>query len=274
LYYLPVLFLAFLPWSFPLGWGLARVVGRLFHRRAAADPAAEFLAIWLLVPLVFFSLIRTKLPGYILPIFPAAAILTAREWEKNASGRPARRGGFRIACALGAASLPGVALALPFLLQHRYGIPPKQGWIFPLASFTLAALAVGSALAPRGKLRSVWWTAAAALFVLGFVRFAIVPVAPYESMREMTALLLAKREAGFPVALAGGHLKGTFFYTACSVPMPRDINDLLRPEWGPPLFCLVKDRYRLDLEGWARRGGFDLTTVERRGSLSMVEVSR
>ena len=104
--------------------------------------------------------------------------------------------------------------------------------------------------------------------------FAIIPVAPYESMREMTARLLEKRDAGFPVALAGGHLKGTFFYTACSVPMPRDINDLPRPEWGPPLFCLVKDRYRLDLEGWARRGGFDLTTVERRGSLSMVEVSR
>ncbi len=38
---------------------------------------ARFALAWLLVPLVFFSFSGSKLPGYILPALPAAAILTA-----------------------------------------------------------------------------------------------------------------------------------------------------------------------------------------------------
>jgi 4-amino-4-deoxy-L-arabinose transferase-like glycosyltransferase len=56
-------------------------------RRSAEDavPAATeaddglnaFLIVWVLVPIVFFSISRSKLPGYILPSIPPAAILTA-----------------------------------------------------------------------------------------------------------------------------------------------------------------------------------------------------
>jgi hypothetical protein len=94
-------------------------------------------------------------------------------------------------------------------------------------------------------------------------------------MREMTGRLLTLRDAGYPVALVGEHLKGTLFYTDCSVPHPREINDLPRPQArGGPVFCLVKERFRPDLEGWASRGRFTLRTVVSRGPLSLVEVSR
>jgi 4-amino-4-deoxy-L-arabinose transferase-like glycosyltransferase len=36
-----------------------------------------FLLLWLAIPLVFFSLAATKLPGYILPIVPAGALLVS-----------------------------------------------------------------------------------------------------------------------------------------------------------------------------------------------------
>ena len=122
-------------------------------------------------------------------------------------------------------------------------------------------------------MRSGWWVAAGGVFVLGLVRFAILPAEPYESMREMTGRLTALRDAGHSVALSGAHLKGTLFYTGCSVPHPRDINDLPRPGTGSSLFCLVKERFRPDLEAWASRGRFTLRTVESRGPLSLVEVS-
>jgi 4-amino-4-deoxy-L-arabinose transferase-like glycosyltransferase len=41
------------------------------------DGLTSFLFIWTLVPIVFFSISRSKLPGYILPAIPAAALLTA-----------------------------------------------------------------------------------------------------------------------------------------------------------------------------------------------------
>ena len=47
---------------------------------AAASPAdgfSLFLLLWTLLPIVFFSISRSKLPGYILPAVPGAALLTA-----------------------------------------------------------------------------------------------------------------------------------------------------------------------------------------------------
>ena len=45
--------------------------------RVSASPLRLFAFAWLLVPLVFFSVSGSKLPGYILPALPAALILTA-----------------------------------------------------------------------------------------------------------------------------------------------------------------------------------------------------
>src|SRR5207249_4342290 len=49
-----------------------------------------FLLLWILLPLLFFSISHSKLVPYIFPIFPPLAILLgrhlAKRWE-NASGR-------------------------------------------------------------------------------------------------------------------------------------------------------------------------------------------
>ena len=84
-YYLPVLLLAFLPWSLFLPWAIRSLWKRDWEEKA-------FLFCWAVIPLVFFSLLSTKLPHYILPIFPALALITARAlylaWdEKDCSPR-------------------------------------------------------------------------------------------------------------------------------------------------------------------------------------------
>ena len=44
-----------------------------------------FLALWALIPIVFFSLSRSKLPGYILPSIPALLILAAVAVHRRAA---------------------------------------------------------------------------------------------------------------------------------------------------------------------------------------------
>ncbi|MCI0568534.1 MAG: glycosyltransferase family 39 protein [Acidobacteria bacterium] len=274
-YYLPVFLIAFLPWSFPFAVALGRASRRVWKEglRASA-PEDLFLLIWFIAPFLFYSAIATKLPGYLLPVFPPAALILSREWDLEEAAARRRAGGpFRLACALGVLALPGVALAVPFLLQYRYEIQPERVWLFPAAAFLTALAAALSVLLPRARFRGMLMVTAAAIFSVGLVQFVVIPVEPYESMKGMTVKLLKRRQAGFPVALAGPHLKGTYFYTGCSVPNPRDLKNLPRPGPGLPLYCLVKDRFRRDLENWASRGRFHLREVRRSGSLALLEVS-
>jgi len=67
-YYAPLLLVGLAPWT-PL---IALVRPRLFR-----DVRARFLLVWFLWGLIFFSASRNKLPGYVLPLMPAAAALLA-----------------------------------------------------------------------------------------------------------------------------------------------------------------------------------------------------
>jgi 4-amino-4-deoxy-L-arabinose transferase-like glycosyltransferase len=66
-FYVPVLIAGFFPWS-PL-------LLLLFERRIYKDARLTFLLSWLVWGFVFFSVSRNKLPGYLLPLMPAAAAL-------------------------------------------------------------------------------------------------------------------------------------------------------------------------------------------------------
>jgi 4-amino-4-deoxy-L-arabinose transferase-like glycosyltransferase len=89
-YYLPVFLLAAMPWTLFAVPALIDAGGNTWKRwRANPEPMTidadaqvddglpSFLFIWIVVPIVFFSISRAKLPGYILPSIPAAALLTA-----------------------------------------------------------------------------------------------------------------------------------------------------------------------------------------------------
>jgi 4-amino-4-deoxy-L-arabinose transferase-like glycosyltransferase len=74
-YYLPITIIALLPWIFWLVW---------FATRAARNDGGEqqrslilFLAGWGVLPVLFFSLSKSKLPGYILPaVFPLGFLIS------------------------------------------------------------------------------------------------------------------------------------------------------------------------------------------------------
>jgi 4-amino-4-deoxy-L-arabinose transferase-like glycosyltransferase len=143
-FFIPVLALGMAPWlpALVAAWASAA--------RSETDTQfrpALFLALWAATVFVFFSLSGSKLPGYILPILPALAVLIGR-WIVLA--RPARllaaqallcaAAGFALAA--GAASIPGRLSADLAELAARY-IP----WLVvaggSLAAASLASLAAG-----------------------------------------------------------------------------------------------------------------------------------
>jgi 4-amino-4-deoxy-L-arabinose transferase-like glycosyltransferase len=80
--YVPALFVTFLPWSVFLPGAL---------RRSTDIEAYRFILLWAGIPFAFFSLAATKLPHYLLPIFPALSVLVAVEWNRRGSSEQSRR---------------------------------------------------------------------------------------------------------------------------------------------------------------------------------------
>lgn len=72
-YYFWILPVTFLPWTLFLPRALARAA----RRAGRHDHLTIFLLAWCVVPFVFFTLARAKLATYLLPIFPALALLVA-----------------------------------------------------------------------------------------------------------------------------------------------------------------------------------------------------
>ncbi|MEP7153751.1 MAG: glycosyltransferase family 39 protein [Nitrospira sp.] len=119
LFYLPVILIGFFPWSglLPFAWYQAYRSWRDSRQTGALPPAHSsvlsdqpsphalewFAAIWVLGGLVFFSLSSTRLPHYIGPLFPAAAILTASYWNRcvTAHAVPSMRAAIHTMTAMG-----------------------------------------------------------------------------------------------------------------------------------------------------------------------------
>ena len=78
-YYIPILLIAFLPWMLALltsAWfGVYR-----YARGQRYSPSTVFLLCLALFCVLFFSVSKSKLPGYILPAIPALGLLLARSY--------------------------------------------------------------------------------------------------------------------------------------------------------------------------------------------------
>jgi 4-amino-4-deoxy-L-arabinose transferase-like glycosyltransferase len=73
-FYVPVLLAAFLPWSFLVVIAGATGIRELWANRQI-NALTSLILCWAVFCLAFFSISRSKLPGYVLPAVPAIALL-------------------------------------------------------------------------------------------------------------------------------------------------------------------------------------------------------
>lgn len=142
-FYVPVLLFGFFPWSGLLifglygtikSWRAARQTGSARSSASGVQPIELelFAALWVAAVFLFFSLSATRLPHYIAPLFPGAAILAASYWHRSLGdrGAPGRRAAIHVTMALG--YLMGLALAAtPPLYDRLLDVIVKE---FPVAT--------------------------------------------------------------------------------------------------------------------------------------------
>jgi len=76
-YYLPVLLVAFLPWTAAIFWTAIAGSARIAESKKISLHTI-FLLTWSAFVVLFFSLSQSKLPGYILPSIPAICLIVTR----------------------------------------------------------------------------------------------------------------------------------------------------------------------------------------------------
>jgi 4-amino-4-deoxy-L-arabinose transferase-like glycosyltransferase len=178
-YYVWVLPVTFLPWTLFL-FGALRHAARRARR---GDPLATLLLSWCVAPFLLFTLSRAKLATYLLPIFPALALMTATYLDRVLRLPAARlAGAFRIPTVLWTAGMAAVAVGAPVVAAFAY---PGYGR-HAAAALALAIFPVLGWLALR---RATWRTvpvlvtAAALASQLLFYRVGVPVVNAFSSLR-------------------------------------------------------------------------------------------
>jgi 4-amino-4-deoxy-L-arabinose transferase-like glycosyltransferase len=207
-YYLPVIILGFLPWIAFLP--MAIVYGVRAARDRAAEPAARLVRLgfcWIVMPLLFFSFARTKLPNYVALEFPALALITALYFDAVA-----RKGGTQSAV-VSAVTVPvtmgTLAIAIWVFTSNNRLTAEVAVAVAPLLGMALAIF-VGSLVTallvarPQSVRFAPFALALATIVAVDVVAVRVLPHAEaFKPIPRLAAAIERERRPGDVVAIQG-----------------------------------------------------------------------
>ncbi|MDA5544976.1 MULTISPECIES: lipid IV(A) 4-amino-4-deoxy-L-arabinosyltransferase [Yersinia] len=169
-YYLPILCLGVLPW-------LGLLPGALLKgwRERVARPELFFLLSWVLMPLLFFSVAKGKLPTYILPCMAPLSLLMAAYATDCAEKMRMRALKINAAINLGFGLICAVAILIigMGLVAHLVAYEPHEHQKVVLATIAFAGWGIVGFVTLRNNARHWRWAAACPLLFIVLVGYLI-----------------------------------------------------------------------------------------------------
>lgn len=204
-YFVPLLLAGTVPWVLVLGWGLIRTWR---DGRPAANGFSwqRFALAWAAFVFVFFSASGSKLPSYILPIFPVLSLVVGRllcEIEPRTLARLT----WPMAIGVGAILVAGAVAREPLvqsLVTNEASRAPARAFV-PWVVAALAAGLAGCAVAllvlrrPAARSRTIA-VLAVALATLAALQIALVGYDEFRTTRSSRDILRAAVAANGPFA--------------------------------------------------------------------------
>ncbi len=214
-FYVPVMLGGFFPWTAFLPVAVINAV----RQRAKQDPGRLlYLGLWSGMPFLFFSVASSKLPSYVLPLFPALALLVGVFWRDLLVDREGRlhRGALASMAVLAVILAAGVVYGLVFELadaQAKYRVEASV-FLLPIAVL-VAGVALTLALCWRKLHRACFVSIAAMIVVLILtVNVAVVPAFnTFRSTRDLGRRLDAVLPEGERLVFHWDLKDSTLFYT-------------------------------------------------------------
>ena len=264
-FFIPVLFAGFLPWSF----FLPPVLHQLWERRG--DKGKEerlLLVVWVAVVLLFFSLARNKLGTYILPIFPALALLSADAVREFVAGQETKRWRQRLmlyGSLLWLLSLFSVPPVSEMILRSRY--PQYFPLNLPLFFFSLFFLIAVAGWAVGKERWAPWVVSLSSLWlVLWFYGDKVHEISEMKSTRNLAQVV--KENASKEYRVIAIRAESLSFYLPNRVHVvahPGMVENLLQEPI--PTVALVKERHLKEINQLPPSRFFIWKTIPSGGAL-------
>ncbi len=150
-----------------------------------------FLLLWIAAPIVFFSFSGSKLPGYILPIFPAVALIIGGELERwwGDESRPSAAAQF-----LTAAMTAAAGIGAGVLLQRELGVIARDAWLMGATAVLAAVVYLALLFFKSGRVATLYLPVGLAVILVAATHLVFPGLGNRESLKglSLTALEAAR----------------------------------------------------------------------------------
>ena len=247
-FYIPTILWLAGPWTLLFVAGFVSSV-RTWHQSNERRTLAYLTLAWVMVPLLFFSLSEAKLPGYILPVLPAVAMLAGNEVPRilrlDRSSKLLQVTGVLFLA---------VTLAGSWYMVRRLGLPTRPAILGLLVAAVAGGIVV---LVSRRKTVAVFALAIASLCIIMIGIEGAKVVAAHDSVRDLIQAADARGYSSAPVFYflcddrsAEFYASGRLAYEATGEPVrfegAQDVTAAIRQKGGLGL-VLMETRWEKQL---------------------------
>ena len=209
---------------------------RTFRTRIS-DPNSRLevlIWLWILVPIVFFSFSGSKLPGYILPVFPALSLAVGLAVESRS-----RRLLWPFIATI--VLLPGVAIAVALRAPAELGVSQtSMRWIVVLGA--AVALATFATYKMKGAMSGIIALGiGVGITAIATVELIYPALGSRESLRDLALVAKSKALPGERLVFYLDNHQGINYY-ATELPLREDRSELLTVKHGDELAGLLMAR--------------------------------
>lgn len=228
-FYVLVILLGFAPWSMYLPVAIARLRfwrWRDWQQQPRTAQLGLFALVWFVVILGFFTVATTKLPSYVLPLMPAAAILVGLLWS-DALTRPRQpQRGLVISAIFNLllfVAFAGAGLLSPNWMTGDASMPnigqavrDSQIMVWSAGLWGLTAIA-GLILLLRHQARWLWLVNGIGVMVfiifIAMPAFFLVDEQRQLPLRQISATIVKTHRPQEPIVMLGFKKPSVVFYT-------------------------------------------------------------
>ncbi len=265
-YFFPIIALAgSFPWSFYLLWSVARPGSRASSKMKAGGEETEkakresekssrpaflrgrssgenvdrlhlFLLLWIAVPIVFFSFSWSKLPGYILPVFPAIALIVGKEMDRlwSDESRPPLAPQFLTA---GLIAAGGIGAGV--LLHSELGVSARDSGMMGALAVLLAAIHLGLLLFKRARVAALCLPIGLAAIVVASTHLVFDSLGDRESLKKLSLAALKAARPSERLVFFINHEHAVNFY-ATGLPLRDSRSELVTARSAEEIASLIR----------------------------------